>query len=133
MQTSNQEKSFRKSVFKAEKQKTVFLTVQPYSGTKKPYVLRTTYQKAVCLWLKPYTWQHCLQILCLNYLLINYKLLKITIFPFKSIVFTFPILLFVSTGVSLRDSDPFVHGPNSETPYISFNLLIAYCHNIFLL
>ncbi len=39
--TSNQE-SFRKSVFKVKKQKAVFLTVQPYSGTKKPYILLTT-------------------------------------------------------------------------------------------
>ncbi len=38
--TFNQE-SFRKSVFEAEKQKTIFLTVQPYSGTRKPYILRT--------------------------------------------------------------------------------------------
>ncbi len=32
----------RKSFFKAEKQKTVFLTVQTYSGNKKPYILCTT-------------------------------------------------------------------------------------------
>ncbi len=36
--------------------------------------------------------KYILQILGLNiYLLINNKLLKITIFPFKSTVFTFPI------------------------------------------
>ncbi len=39
MYTSNQ-KSFRKSTSKAEKQKAAFLTVQPYSGTKKTYILR---------------------------------------------------------------------------------------------
>ncbi len=57
---SNQE-SFRKLVFRAEKQITVFLTVQLYSGTKKPYILRTTVpptKKPLCLRPKPYTRQH---------------------------------------------------------------------------
>ncbi len=33
----NQE-SFKKSVFKAEKQKNIFFTLQLYNGTKKPYL-----------------------------------------------------------------------------------------------
>ncbi len=59
--------------------------------------------------------KYILQILRLNvYLLFNYKLLKITIFPYKSTAFTFPILLFVSTDISPRDRDPFVHGRNKK-------------------
>ncbi len=57
--------------------------------------------------------KYILQILRLNvYLLINYKPLKITIFPFKSIVFTFLIPIICLYSVSPRDNDPLVHGPN---------------------
>ncbi len=54
--------------------------------------------------------KYILQILL--YLLINYKLLKVIIFPFKSTVFTFPIPTICSYRRSSEKCDPFVHGPN---------------------
>ncbi len=83
----------------------------------KEYLTREFARRIIlfCIYLSMMR-KYILQILGLNVnSLINNELLKITIFPFTSTVFTFPIpTIFVSTGVSLRDSDPFMHSPNGQ-------------------
>ncbi len=66
-------------------------------------------------------------ILGLNvYLLIYYKLLKITNFPFKSTLFTFLIPTICQYSVSPQDSDPFVHDPNIFTLKL-FDVFVQFC------
>ncbi len=71
--------------------------------------------------------KYILQILRLNfYLLINYKLLKITVFPFKDTVLTFWSILFVNTAI--RQEIPMLSWtvPICQQQYLVFIFIVIY-------